>query len=128
MVTHNDLYEEGLRVRKEVLGAAHVEGSLANATDFSRQLQEFVTEFCWGGIWTRGGLDRRTRSLMNLAMLTAMGKMHEFKIHVRGAIENGCTTEEIQECLLQTAAYCGFPAALEASRAAQEVLNDMGML
>jgi 4-carboxymuconolactone decarboxylase len=116
----------GTQVRREVLGDAHVDRSLAQATDFSRPLQEFVTTMCWTDIWTRPGLDRRTRSLVNLGMLTALGRMHEFAAHVRGAIRNGCTITEIQEVILQTAAYCGAPAALESVRVAEQVLAELG--
>jgi 4-carboxymuconolactone decarboxylase len=117
--------ERGLAARRESLGHDHVENSLAAATDFSRPIQVYVTETCWGDIWSRPGLDRRTRSLVNLAMLTALNRMHEFAVHVRGARRNGCTEEEIQEVLLQTAAYCGAPAALESFRVAEKVLLEM---
>lgn len=120
-----DRFDAGLNVRKEVLGAEHVERSLAKVTDFSRPVQELVTEYCWGEVWTREGLDRRTRSLLNLAMLTAMNRMHEFAVHVRGAVRNGCTQEEIQECLLQAAVYCGAPAGLESFRVAEQVLTEL---
>jgi len=116
--------ERGTRLRREVLGDAHVDRSMAQATDFTRSLQEYVTASCWGDIWSRPGLDRRTRSLLNLAMLTALNRPHEFSVHVRGALRNGCTVEEIQEVLLQTAAYCGAPAALEAFRLAEKVLEE----
>lgn len=115
----------GTRVRREVLGDDHVDRSLANATEFTTPVQELVTEFCWGAIWTRPGLDRRTRSLVNLGMLTAMNRMHELAVHVRGAVTNGCTATEIQEVLLQTAVYCGVPAALESFRVAEKVLADL---
>ena len=115
----------GTRVRREVLGDAHVDRSLAQATDFSRPLQELVTTTCWHDIWTRPGLDRRTRSLLNLGMLTALNRMHEFASHVRGAIRNGCTITEIQEVILQTAVYCGAPAALESMRVAERVLAEL---
>src|SRR5262245_61192341 len=117
----DDRFERGLRVRREVLGAAHVDRSLAQVTEFSRPVQELVTEYCWGEVWNRPGLDRRTRSLLNLAMLTALNRMHELGVHVRGAVANGCTEEEIQETLLQTAVYCGVPAALESFRVAERV-------
>lgn len=120
-----DSWQQGIQVRKEVLGAEHVERSLANVSEFSRPVQEFVTGSCWGDVWTRPGLDRRTRSLLNLAMLTALNRMHEFAVHVRGAVTNGCTEEEIQETLLQTAAYCGAPAALESFRVAERVLGEL---
>lgn len=115
----------GTQVRREVLGDGHVDRSLAQATDFSRPLQEFVTAACWHDIWTRPGLDRRTRSLVNLGMLTALNRMHEFASHVRGAITNGCTITEIQEVLLQSAVYCGAPAALESVRVAERVFAEL---
>jgi 4-carboxymuconolactone decarboxylase len=118
-------YEEGLRIRREVLGAGHVERSLSRASDFSRPMQEFVTEHCWGAVWSRPGLRRRDRSLLNIGILTALNRSHELRVHVRGAIRNGCTREEIQEVLLQTAIYCGVPAAMEAFRAAESVLEEI---
>jgi 4-carboxymuconolactone decarboxylase len=125
MTEAGDRLATGMRVRREVLGDDHVDRSMANATDFTMPAQEFVTEFCWGGVWTRPGLDRRTRSLVNLGLLTALNRMHEFAVHVRGALNNGCTVTEIQEVLLQTAAYCGAPAALESFRVAEKVLTDL---
>jgi 4-carboxymuconolactone decarboxylase len=121
----NDGYQRGLRVRREVLGDAHVDRSLAAVSDFARPIQEYVTASCWGELWSRPGLDRRTRSLINLAMLTALNRNHELAVHVRGAITNGCTEQEIQEVLLQTAAYCGAPAALESFRVADRVLGEL---
>ncbi|WP_312858258.1 carboxymuconolactone decarboxylase family protein [Pseudonocardia pini] len=118
--------DAGDAVRRAVLGDEHVERSRAKATPFSRPLQDLVTEYCWGTIWTRPGLERPTRSLLNIAMLTALGKPDELRLHVRGALNNGCTVEQIQEVLLQAAVYCGVPAALEASRAAQEVVAEYG--
>lgn len=122
---HSQMFEDGLQVRREVLGAEHVDRSLAQVTDFSRPVQEWVTESGWGAVWTRPGLDRRTRSLLNLVMLTALGRMHEFAVHVRGAVTNGCTDEEIQEALLQAGLYCGAPAALESFRVAEQVLGEL---
>ena len=122
----NDRFERGLAARKEVLGAEHVGRSLGSASDFSRPMQQLVTEYCWGEIWTRPGLDRRTRSLINLAMLTALGRQHELGVHVRGAINNGCEVDEIREVLLQAAIYCGVPAAMESFRTADQVLNELG--
>jgi 4-carboxymuconolactone decarboxylase len=116
--------QRGLALRREVLGDQHVADSLAAATEFTRPIQEYITEACWGDVWTRPGLDRRTRSLVTLAMLTALNRMTEFGVHVRGARRNGCTEQEIQEILLQAAAYCGAPAALEAFRAAEKVLAE----
>jgi 4-carboxymuconolactone decarboxylase len=121
-MTDNTRYDEGLAVRSEVLGPEYVQRSLERASDFSRPMQELVTEYCWGAVWARPGLDRRTRSLLNVAMLTSLGKSHELSIHVRGAIRNGCTKQEIQEALLQAAIYCGVPAAMEAFRTADEAL------
>ena len=118
-----DLHQRGLAVRREVLGREYVDAAMERATDFSRPLQELVTEHCWGAVWTRPGLSRRDRSLLNLGMLTAMGKMPELKLHVRGALNNGLTREEISEALLQAGIYAGIPAAVEAFRAAGEVLD-----
>ena len=122
-MSNDTTFETGLRVRREVLGREHVDRSLAQASEFGRPLQELVTEYCWGAVWARPGLDRRTRSLLNIAMLTALGKSHELGVHVRGALNNGVTPEEIREALLQTAVYCGVPAALEAHRTAERVLQ-----
>jgi len=116
--------QRGLTMRREVLGDGYVDTALAAATDFTRPIQEYVTETCWGDVWSRPGLDRRTRSLVNLAMLTALNRMTEFGVHVRAARRNGCTEGEIQEVLLQTAAYCGAPAALEAFRVAEQRLAE----
>ncbi|MBM7653169.1 4-carboxymuconolactone decarboxylase [Neobacillus cucumis] len=120
-------FDEGLEVRRGVLGADYVDKSINNATDFNRPMQELVTEYCWGEIWTRPGLPRKTRSIINLAMLTALNRPHEIKLHVRGAINNGITKEEIQEVFLQTAIYCGVPAAIDSFRIAQEVFNEIEM-
>lgn len=121
----NDRFEEGLRVRTEVLGAEHVERSMEGTSEFARLVQDFVTEYCWGAVWSRPGLGRRERSLINLAMLTALGRSHELGVHIRGAINNGCTQIEIQETLLQTCIYCGVPAAMEAFRVADGVLAEL---
>ncbi|MFG1927192.1 carboxymuconolactone decarboxylase family protein [Cryptosporangium sp. NPDC048952] len=115
----------GETVRREVLGDAHVDRSMAKATDFSRAVQEYVTSTCWGDVWSRPGLDRRTRSLLNLAMLTALNRSHELAVHVRGALRNECTVTEIQETLLQTAPYCGVPAALESFRVAERTIEEV---
>lgn len=123
--THRDSYERGLQVRREVLGEAHVERSLAQVSEFSRPIQELVTEYCWGEVWSREGLPRATRSLINIAMLTALGRGHELGVHVRGAVNNGVTEAEIQEVLIQTAIYAGVPAALESFRIAEGVLKEM---
>lgn len=115
-------FERGLEVRREVLGSDYVDRSIADATDFSRPLQELVTECCWGTVWDRPGLDRRTRSLITIAVLTACNHQHELGLHVEGARRNGCTDEEIQEALLHVAMYCGIPAAVAAFRTAQPVV------
>jgi 4-carboxymuconolactone decarboxylase len=125
MADGNERVELGREIRSEVLGADYVERSLARATDFSRPLQELVTEYCWGAIWARPGLDRRTRSLLNIAMLAALNHQGEVTLHTAGAVRNGCTEEEIQEVLLQVAIYCGVPAALNAMRSAQEGLKSV---
>lgn len=124
-MTETARYREGLAIRKEVLGDEHVTRSLADASEFSRPMQELVTEYAWGLIWSRPGLDRRTRSLLNLGMLTALNQHHELGAHVRGAITNGCTRQEIREALMQAAVYCGLPASLAAFRVAEGVLVDM---
>jgi 4-carboxymuconolactone decarboxylase len=118
-------YARGLAARREVLGDEHVDRSLGEATEFSAPAQELVTEYCWGEVWSRPGLDRRVRSLINLAMLTALNRRHEFRVHVRGAINNGATAEEIRETLLQALVYCGAPAGLESFREAQAVLEEL---
>lgn len=120
----NDTLERGLEIRKSVLGAEHVERSVAAADDFTRPLQELVTEYCWGAVWGREELPRKTRSMLNLAMLSALNRPHELKLHLRGALRNGVTADEIRECLLQSAVYCGAPAALDAFRIAREVLEE----
>jgi 4-carboxymuconolactone decarboxylase len=117
---------EGLKARKEVLGAEYVEKSLAAADSFMEAFQELTTNQCWGYCWTRPGLERRDRSLINLAMLAAMGKEAELKIHVRGAINNGVTVEEIKEVFAQVSVYAGVPASFGAFRTAHEVLKEMG--
>lgn len=121
-----ELFEAGLKVRREVLGSDYVDGSLAKATDFTMTFQHVTTEFCWGYVWDRPGLERKTRSMLNLAMLTALGRTPELKLHVRGAITNGVTVDEIREILLQATIYCGIPAGLDAFKAANEVLVELG--
>jgi len=118
------LFDAGLKVRREVLGDEYVDNAIANSDDFIRPLQELITQFCWGMVWTRPGIDRKTRSLINLAMLTALNRPHEVKVHLMGAINNGCTKEEIMEVLLQTAIYCGVPAAVDSFRLAKEILGN----
>jgi 4-carboxymuconolactone decarboxylase len=120
-----ELYDEGMKVRRAVLGDAYVDRSLQSGTEFRKPMQDLVTEFCWGAVWGREGLDRRTRSLVNLGMLTALNRSTELAAHVRGAVNNGATKEEIQEVLLQAAVYCGMPAGLESFRVAEKVFDDL---
>lgn len=117
-------FDEGHAIRKEVLGTEYVNKSINNMTDFNRPMQELVTEYCWGEIWKRPGLSRKTRSLLNLAMMTALNRPHELKLHVRGALNNDVTTDEIKEVFLQSAIYCGVPAAIDSFRVAQEVFDE----
>lgn len=119
------LYEEGLKNRKEVLGAEHVERTIANADDFSRPYQEIMTAYCWGAVWGRAGLPRKTRSLLNIAMLTALNREEELRLHLRAAFTNGVTRDEIREVLLQVMIYAGVPAANAAFRLAREVFAQM---
>lgn len=124
-VKHEETYEAGLEMRRTVLGADHVQRSLDNVTEFARPIQELVTEYCWGGVWTRETLEPKTRSLINLAMLSALNRGHELGVHVRGAVRNGVSIEEIQEVLLQVAIYVGVPASLESFRIAEAKLEEM---
>jgi 4-carboxymuconolactone decarboxylase len=120
-----ELFARGLEVRRAVLGAEYVDNSLARADDFMAAFQKVATEWCWGDIWTRPGLDRKQRSMLNLGILTALGKPQELALHVRGALTNGLTREEIKECLLHATVYCGIPAGLEAFRTAVEVFREI---
>jgi 4-carboxymuconolactone decarboxylase len=124
---NQELFDKGLKVRRDVLGAEYVDAAISNADDFSMEMQQHVTQYCWGDIWNRPGLDRRTRSFLNLAMITALNRPHELKLHVRGAINNGLTRNEIKEVFLQSAIYCGVPAAIDAFRTAREVFKEMGI-
>lgn len=119
----NEKLEQGLAIRKQVLGAQHVERSLAAADEFNRPIQELVTEYCWGQVWGNEDLPRQTRSLLNIAMLTALNRSHELKVHVQGALRNGVPKQQIQATLMQTAIYCGVPAALESFRVASEAIK-----
>ena len=118
-------FENGLQMRKQVMGEDFVEKAFANADEFTMPLQEFITRNAWGTVWLREGLDLKTRSLITVSMLTALGRSHELKGHLRGAFNNGATPEEIREVLLHAAVYCGAPLAVEAFRAAQEVMRDV---
>ena len=124
---NRDAFDKGLKTRREVLGAEYVDQSIQNADEFNRPLQELVTEYCWNEIWNRAGLDRKTRSIVNLAMITALNRPHELKLHIKGAINNGLTKDEIREIFLQTAIYCGVPAAIDSFRNAKEVFKEMGI-
>ena len=121
------MFEKGLKIRREVLGAEYVDKAIASADDFNRPLQELVTQYCWGEIWGRPGLDRKTRSLINLAMISALNRPHEVKMHIKGALNNGLTKDDIQEVFLQVAIYCGVPAAVDSFRTAQEVFKELGI-
>ena len=123
----SDQYDAGLKERTEVLGPEYVERAVAGADNFNRDFQQIVTEYCWGGTWGSGVLERKNRSILNLGMLAALGKSHEFKLHFRGAINNGLTLEELREVLIQISVYCGIPAGVEAFRNAREVLEDMNI-
>ena len=132
MTTDNDdrsgLFDQGMAMRRQVVGDAHVDASMQGASAFMMVAQQAAVELGWGYVWTRPGLDLKTRSLINLGMLTALKATQELKVHVRGAIRNGCSVEEIQEALLQAAVYAGLPAGLEAFRAANEVLVAEGLV
>ncbi|OWF65768.1 4-carboxymuconolactone decarboxylase [Polynucleobacter hirudinilacicola] len=122
-----DAFEKGLKTRREVLGSEYVDNSIQNAGEFNMPMQELVTQYAWNEIWNRPGLDRRSRSMINLAMLTALNRPHELKLHLKGAINNGLTKDEIREILMQTAIYCGVPAAIDSFRCAKEVFAEMGI-
>jgi 4-carboxymuconolactone decarboxylase len=123
---HKIIFEEGLKVRYQVAGKEYVDRSLANgASEFARPLQELVTEACWGSVWTRPGLEKKQRSLLNIAMLCALNRPTELAVHVRGAVNNGATEVEIRETLLQAAIYCGMPAGIEGFKVAEKVITDM---
>jgi 4-carboxymuconolactone decarboxylase len=121
----DDLYKRGLEIRKAVLGKEYVEKSLGSADDFSRPMQELATEYCWGRVWSRPGLARRDRSLLNLGMLSALNRPHELKIHVKAALANGLSREEICEVFLQVAIYCGIPAGIDSVRIAREAFAEI---
>jgi 4-carboxymuconolactone decarboxylase len=128
MNDENEMFQKGLAVRRDVLGPEYVDGSIAKADDFMMAFQRITTEWCWGYAWTRPGLDRRSRSMLNLAMLTALNRPAEIKLHVKGALKNGLTADEIKEILLHATVYCGIPAGLDAFKAAHEVLKAEGAL
>jgi 4-carboxymuconolactone decarboxylase len=124
--SRKDLRERGLAIRRQVLGEKYVDIAMNNVTDFNRPLQDLLNEYCWGAGWGREGLTRKERSMINLAMLTALGRTHEVETHVRGALNNGLTQQQIAEVLLQTAIYCGVPAAVDSFRAASKVIAEYG--
>jgi 4-carboxymuconolactone decarboxylase len=121
------LYDEGMKVRKAVLGAAYVDNSMAGADDFMMSFQDITTEYCWGYAWTRPGLSKKNRSMLNLAMLAALNRGPELKLHINGALNNGLTKEEIKEIFIQVAIYCGIPASLDAFKTASGVFKDRGV-
>ena len=120
---NDPIYDKGMARRRAVLGDAYVQGALDRATDFTRPLQDLVTRHAWGNTWQRDGIDLKTRSIVTVSMLVALGRMHELKIHVRGALNNGVTPQELQEIFLHASVYCGFPAAMDAFRSASEVID-----
>jgi 4-carboxymuconolactone decarboxylase len=122
-----ETFEKGLAIRRAVLGADYVDKAMSTADDFNRPMQELTTQYCWGEIWGRPGLDRRTRSIINLAMISALNRPHEIKAHVKGALNNGLTKDDIKEVFLQVAIYCGVPAGVDSFRAAQEVFKELGI-
>jgi 4-carboxymuconolactone decarboxylase len=120
-----EVFDRGLAIRKDVLGAEYVENAMRNADEFNMPMQELTTEYCWGYVWGREGLPRKTRSMLNLAMISALNRPHELKIHVKGALKNGVTKAEIREVLLQVAIYCGVPAGVDSFRIAREAFNEV---
>ncbi len=122
---NEDTYEIGEKTRREVLGDAHVDRSLAQSDEMTKPLQDMVIEYGWGAVWARPGLDRKSRSLINIGMLTALNRPHELRVHLKGAINNGCSRQEIIETTLQTAVYCGMPAALDTMRHVKQVFDDL---
>ena len=121
---NKELFDKGLEIRKSVLGKEFVENSIKNADDFNMPMQELATEYCWGYVWGRPGLDKRTRSFLNLGMIAALNRPHELKIHVQGALRNGLTRQEIMEVFLQVAIYCGVPAGVDSFRIAREAFAE----
>jgi len=124
-MTDETLFDRGLKIRKEVLGEDYVNKSIAGADDFTRTMAEWSTEFCWGALWSRPGLDRRSRSIANLSMISALNRPNELKLHVKAAIKNGVSRDEIKEVLLQVAVYCGVPAGIDSFRIAREAFREL---
>jgi 4-carboxymuconolactone decarboxylase len=125
MTTRKELFDAGLAIRREVVGAEYVDRSLETADDFNRPFQELITEYAWGAVWGRPGLERKSRSMLNLAMLTALNRPHELELHVRGALTNGVTRDEMREIFMHASVYCGVPAALDAFRVARKVFAEL---
>jgi len=125
--SHKERHESGLKTRREVLGAEYVDKSMAAVDDFNQPFAELLNTYCWNDVWNRPGLPRQTRSMLNLAMLSALGKEHELKLHLNGALNNGLTKEQIREVFLQVAIYCGVPAAVVSFRCAKEVFKERGV-
>ena len=123
----DELYDKGMAIRRKVLGDEYVDRATANVDDFNRDFQRMVAEFCWGGVWGREGLSHKQRSLNNLCLLSALNRPHELEVHIRGALRNGCTVEEIRETLLQVAVYAGIPAGVDSFRIAKRVLEEEGV-
>jgi 4-carboxymuconolactone decarboxylase len=123
---HKERFDQGLKTRREVLGAEYVDKAMAASDDFNKPFVDLLNTYCWNDIWNRPGLDRKTRSMLNLAMLSALGKEHELKLHINGSLNNGLTKEQIREVFLQVAIYCGVPAAVVSFRCAREVFKDRG--
>jgi len=124
-MTDETLFDRGLKIRKEVLGEDYVNKSIAGADDFTRTMAEWSTEFCWGALWSRPGLDRRSRSIANLSMISALNRPNELKLHVKAAVKNGVSRDEIKEVLLQVAVYCGVPAGIDSFRIAREAFREL---
>ena len=121
----SEMYERGLELRKTVLGEEHVERSIGSADDFNLPLQDLITEYGWGAVWSREGLSKKNRSMLNLGMLSALNRPHELKLHIRGALTNGVSKDEIREIFLQVALYCGAPAAIDSFRTAKEIFDEI---
>jgi 4-carboxymuconolactone decarboxylase len=123
----SERFERGLKTRREVLGADYVDRSLEQADEFTWAMQQLTTEWCWDATWNRPGLDRRSRSILNLGMIAALNRPHELKLHIRGAINNGLSKDELKEIFVQVGTYCGVPAAMDCFRVAKEVFKELGI-
>lgn len=125
---NQELFDKGMSTRRKVLGSDYVDAAMKNADEFMLPLQQLVTQYAWGDVWNRPGLDLKTRSMLNLAMITALNRPHELALHLKGAINNGVSKDEIKEIFLQTAVYCGAPAAMDSFRVARDVFKEIGLL